>query len=419
MLTLGDSVMWGQGLFDENKFSHGVKRWLEQDKGIAGVDLKVMAHSGATITVDSNKDKDPSWLCMDGEIPRSNPTITKQVSLAAEYYCGQKIPLEDVDLILLNGGINDVDKLKFLRVTTRVGRIRNMASQYCDIEMKKLLYYVASTYPNARIIVTGYFPLITCSTPPATIPYLVMEALGLKEPPPPAMVKLVEKSIPQGEEPKDYCTSLHPILRRLSLLSEAWRRESDAAFCRAVRWINQTKPWAGRVNPSSLCVAPGKPPNVNVGNPTFELCTDPLLAGVPVSQNRVFFAPPDFKNQNGYGVPTTSYLWKLISTDDPIPCTSGLLKPTQSLAITGDELHNKRPCWCCEAHEKNNIVCIRAGTFHPNREGAKAYRDAIVKELGKVYADTGWGDMQWGTATSPSSDHETTGEECTKPPCSN
>ena len=200
MLTLGDSVMWGQGLLDKNKFSHLVKKWLVDTKGIAGVDLKVMAHSGATITVDSKKDRDPKWVCMDGEVPRHNPTITKQVSLAAEYYCGQNIPLEDVDLILLNGGINDLNKLKLLQVTTRVGDIRNMASEYCDIEMKKLLYYVASTFPNARIIVTGYFPLITCSTPPATIPILIMEALGMAQPPRRQMIELVEKSIPTGEE---------------------------------------------------------------------------------------------------------------------------------------------------------------------------------------------------------------------------
>jgi hypothetical protein len=419
MLTLGDSVMWGQGLLDENKFSHRVKRWLERDKGIAGVDLKVMAHSGATITKDIERDKDPKWICMDGEINRSNPTITKQVSLAAQYYCSRSIPLEDVDLILLNGGINDIGALTFMRVTTNVTRIRRTASEYCDIEMKKLLYYAASTFPNARIVVTGYFPLVTCSTPPETVPYLIMEALGLRGPAPKKIIETVVKLIPQGEEPKDHCKGLHPIIRKLSLLSETWVKESNAALCRAAKWINKTKPWAGKVDPASLCVAPSRPPDVDVGDPTFELCTDPLLAGVPVSRNRVFFAAPDFKNQNGYGVPTTSYLWKLIPNKDPIPCTSGLLKGTQRLVITEDELHNNRPCWCCEAHEKNNIVCIRAGTFHPNREGAMAYTDAIVKELGKVYAGTGWGDIQWGTTPPPQSDHTTTGAGCLKVHCPN
>jgi lysophospholipase L1-like esterase len=418
MLALGDSVMWGQGLLDENKFSHLVKKWLVEDKSIAGVDLKVMAHSGASISVDSDMDKDSKWRCMDGEIPRHNPTITKQVSLAAEYYCGQKIPLEDVDLILLDGGINDIDKRKFFRVSTRVGRIRNMASQYCDVEMKKLLYYLASTFPNARIIVTGYFPLITCSTPPATIPHLVMEALGLKQPPPPQIIELVEKSIPKDDaEPKDYCKGLHPILRRLSLLSEAWRRESNAAFCRAAKWINETRPWTGKVNPALACAAPSAPPKVALPPATLELCADPLLAGAPVSRNRVFFAPPEFRNQNGYGVPTTSYLWKLVPNKDPIPCTDGFLKEAQRRIISEDELHDNRPCWCCEAGEKNDVFCVRGGAFHPNTLGAKAYRDAIVKELGKVYADTGWGDAQWGTAPPSPSDHSTTGVACQKIPC--
>jgi hypothetical protein len=325
--------------------------------------------------------------------------------------------LEEVDLIILDGGINDLDKVKFLRVTTRVARIRKMASAYCDIEMKKLLYYVASTFPNARIIVTGYFPLITCSTPPTTIPYLIMEALGLKHPASAKVIEAVRRIIPQDEEPKDYCAGLHPILRRLSLLSEAWRRESDAALCRAVKWVNETKPWAGRVNPSTPCVAPSRPPDVDLPDPTFELCTDPLLAGEPVSRNRVFFAAPDFKAQHGYGVPATSYLWKLIPNQDPIPCIGGLLKGTQRLVITDDELHDRRPCWCCEAHKKHDIACIRAGAFHPNIAGARAYKDAIIKELGKVYADTGWGNVQWGTAPPPSPEHVTAGDKCTVLSC--
>lgn len=417
MLTLGDSVMWGQGLLDKNKFSHLVKKWLVDDKGIAGVDLKVMAHSGATITVDNKKDTDPRWACMDGEVPRHNPTITKQVSLAAEDYCGQNIPLEEVDLILLNGGINDIDKLKLLQVTTSIGRVRNMASEYCDREMKKLLYYVASTFPNARIIVTGYFPLITCSTPPATIPILIMESLGLRQPAPRQLIELIEKSIPMGEEPKDYCKDLHPILRRLSLLSEAWRRESNASYCRAVRWINETLPWTGRVNHPPLCTAPSAPPKVELPPASFELCNEPLLAGAPVSKNRVFFAPPEFKNQNGYGVPTTSYLWQLVGNEDPIPCTDGPLRRIQRRVITEDELNDERPCWCCEARKKNNITCIRAGAFHPNRGGALAYRDAIVKELGKVYAETGWGDVQWGAAPATLPDH-TISEKCKRRNCS-
>lgn len=435
MLTLGDSVMWGQGLLEKDKFSHQVKKWLEQDKGIAGVDLKVMAHSGATITVGSNLDNDPTFRCMDGEINRSNPTIIKQVRFAAEDYCRQNIPLEDVDLILLNGGINDVDKLtifgglelkkvKVLRVRTSVAQIQTLASTYCDMEMRKLLSYVAATFPNARIVLTGYFPIITCATPRWALAHLILQALGLMKLPSEKLVELMQTGITESdEEPANFCQDhdLGPLHRRLSVLSEAWRRESDAALCRAAKWINETTPWVTRVNPTAPCVLPGKPPEA-VGKKTLELCSDPLLTGMPVSQNRVFFARPEFKEENGYGA-ANSFLWQLVPnpTNDPIPCVTGVLKHVQGLVVNEDVLQDKRPCWCCEAGGKfkNNLACIRAGAFHPNDKGALAYRDAVVKELEKVYADTGWAGVNWGTALPSSSDHRTPGTACTAISCPN
>lgn len=427
--------MWGQGLLEKDKFSHQVKKWLEQDKGIAGVDLKVMAHSGATITVGSNLDNDPTFRCMDGEINRSNPTIIKQVRFAAEDYCRQNIPLEDVDLILLNGGINDVDKLtifgglelkkvKVLRVRTSVAQIQTLASTYCDMEMRKLLSYVAATFPNARIVLTGYFPIITCATPRWALAHLILQALGLMKLPSEKLVELMQTGITESdEEPANFCQDhdLGPLHRRLSVLSEAWRRESDAALCRAAKWINETTPWVTRVNPTAPCVLPGKPPEA-VGKKTLELCSDPLLTGMPVSQNRVFFARPEFKEENGYGA-ANSFLWQLVPnpTNDPIPCVTGVLKHVQGLVVNEDVLQDKRPCWCCEAGGKfkNNLACIRAGAFHPNDKGALAYRDAVVKELEKVYADTGWAGVNWGTALPSSSDHRTPGTACTAISCPN
>ena len=49
MLVLGDSIMWGQGLRDEEKFSSRVKCWL-QEKTNREVKLHVEAHSGAVIS---------------------------------------------------------------------------------------------------------------------------------------------------------------------------------------------------------------------------------------------------------------------------------------------------------------------------------------------------------------------------------
>src|SRR5712671_1604590 len=48
MLVLGDSIMWGQGLRPEEKFSWRIKCWL-QEKTNRAVTQTVFAHSGALI----------------------------------------------------------------------------------------------------------------------------------------------------------------------------------------------------------------------------------------------------------------------------------------------------------------------------------------------------------------------------------
>ena len=57
ILVLGDSVMWGQGLKDEHKFSFKVRDWICARRHVAGrcenaddVQVHVEAHSGAVIT---------------------------------------------------------------------------------------------------------------------------------------------------------------------------------------------------------------------------------------------------------------------------------------------------------------------------------------------------------------------------------
>jgi hypothetical protein len=49
MLVLGDSVMWGQGLREEEKFYTKVKEALEREIVCRRVNLRVLAHSEATI----------------------------------------------------------------------------------------------------------------------------------------------------------------------------------------------------------------------------------------------------------------------------------------------------------------------------------------------------------------------------------
>jgi hypothetical protein len=92
-----------------------------------------------------------------GEIPSWFPTILTQV----EQYRGPPDP-NNVNLILLSGCINDVGATtKLLEDQLSHNEIVRDVYNACYTDMKTLLQKVSSKFPNAVIIVTGYFPAIS------------------------------------------------------------------------------------------------------------------------------------------------------------------------------------------------------------------------------------------------------------------
>ncbi|HEX8737973.1 MAG TPA: twin-arginine translocation signal domain-containing protein, partial [Pyrinomonadaceae bacterium] len=86
MLILGDSIMWGQGLLEEQKFWYLTKEWLRRQTG-RNVAHHLEAHSGATI-LWRNDQKYPRdrLTTFNGELNISTPTVEQQVTSAFKYY---------------------------------------------------------------------------------------------------------------------------------------------------------------------------------------------------------------------------------------------------------------------------------------------------------------------------------------------
>jgi hypothetical protein len=72
IVVFGDSVTWGQGLLDTEKFSTIVGTRL----GVPVEHITMLAHSGAVIGVGIN----PEVPAQPGEVPRPYPTILQQVN---------------------------------------------------------------------------------------------------------------------------------------------------------------------------------------------------------------------------------------------------------------------------------------------------------------------------------------------------
>ena len=162
MLVVGDSLIWGQGLEEKDKIYTLTKDWLQTELG-KNVNLKVKAHSGATIFLPDNEAK----LLQKGEIaetrtfyPEVNlsfPTLKAQIENAQNEY---QTP-ENVNLVLLTGGIGGITGAGVLNPFGNNKILQNDIKKYCNEEMFHFLEYSANVFPNALFTVIGYFPILS------------------------------------------------------------------------------------------------------------------------------------------------------------------------------------------------------------------------------------------------------------------
>lgn len=144
ILTVGDSVCWGQGLKEEHKFDF----LIAQAKSLM---LTRVAHSGAVIGTSN----DSATEIEQGEIPVSWPSVWQQVLAEKDW--------SQVEIALLNGGINDVSLTRILNPAVQAKQVADLVNQFCNIGMQDLLLATAGklTLPNARIAVVGYYPIFS------------------------------------------------------------------------------------------------------------------------------------------------------------------------------------------------------------------------------------------------------------------
>ena len=165
IVVFGDSVTWGQGLLPEEKFHSMVQA------AIPNAESMMLAHSGATIGVGVPTTE----AAVDGEVPTAYPTVMQQVGAF-------DVAPEAVDLVLINGGLNDINFRFVLNPLTDSAHLKDRIRQHCFLDMKTLLETVVAkfTKPSARIIVTSYFPILSHQTHlPRVEAFLAVHGLAL------------------------------------------------------------------------------------------------------------------------------------------------------------------------------------------------------------------------------------------------
>lgn len=165
LVVLGDSVTWGQGHLDQNKFAN-----LVADR--RQLTVRMHAHSGATIGVgDTNQGG-----CQP-EAPNHYPTILQQLAACAD-------DPSQTGLVVLDGGINDISVETILNPFTSDNYLRNVTRRYCGDDMVTLINAVLAKFTDAatKIVLTSYFPVFSAKSDFDQVTYF-LAGRGIAPPP--------------------------------------------------------------------------------------------------------------------------------------------------------------------------------------------------------------------------------------------
>ncbi len=170
LLVVGDSLIWGQGLEEKDKFYTLTAEWLRREAfgRPRTVNLKVKAHSGSTLKFhpeEAEKYRRAGKTEDDGFKPEVNvgfPSSWKQIENAANEYRSER--RRGADLVLICGGITDITAARVFDPRGNDQELRAEIRKYCRDDMFDVLAFAAEKNPQAKLAVIGYFPTITANS---------------------------------------------------------------------------------------------------------------------------------------------------------------------------------------------------------------------------------------------------------------
>jgi lysophospholipase L1-like esterase len=344
MLVIGDSIMWGQGLREGEKFSSRVKCWL-QERTAREVKVHVEAHSGAVIS--GAAPAKPSFTAASGEVNLTTPTINDQLDSAIQFY---KDDRTSPSLILMNGCINDVGVKNLLAASTPLEDLRAQTRKSCGEDMQALLQRVRNSFPEAHVLVMGYYPVVSKQTDDNAFLRLLVKKLNNQRP---EARRLTDKEMRE----------------HLIAISDEWYKTSTASLMEAVSKTN---------------------------------------AAVPQTPPKAMFVEIQFGPEHVFAAPDT-LLWNFVFASTNV---SGFAKVIVLLSFgtaaykPNDHVRESRVKSCEQVFQKPKgikedkdqknarrdlfLICRYASLGHPNQWGALIYTEAIKGQLQPLIDKAGW-----------------------------
>lgn len=374
MVTLGDSIIWGQGLPESMKFRTLVVSWLQSQYGSSRkvVQWTTHAHSGAVsgwgiYPAETNGNDPDTWYSLhpssgygrgypyQGEVPFGYPSVSFQIGMTVNDLKSHGVDPANVDLVLFDGCINDLSVNNILNpglVETNVlagevangpNWVRTNTNRLCVTHMQSLLPQVLTQFPNAAVVMTGYFPIVSGQTDLFKLAEY-MTVLGLAGGAGPSVVGVVDGP----DAALEYLVGLPAATVAIAAsLRDLLVDRSQAFSTTAFNGLS------GLVNQANQGLA------------------------VP----RVALAWPNFSDDNAYAAPNT-YLFLL---EDFL---SDEIRGRKEQPPAGDwnapqGVAYYRAQECLVAHP-SDPTCYAAMVGHPNPQGAQAYAQAIISQLAGV-----------------------------------
>ena len=220
ILAVGDSIMWGQGLLTENKFVTKVRNALAAQLG-KEVTLSLRAHSGA-ITYQKSDNSVPEDRTYDGEVPADGPTISHQIRSAGSTTVPGQIVPSLIDLVLVDGCANNVGIRTVLTPEPKDDGLRELTRSVCGAGMTNILTEIVQLFPNAKVIVTGYYPYFSSESGLDKV-WAIAGVVGVFLPPDPLLTGLAASAAYRA---------------RITTRSAAFFQESNSSLQSAVDTVN-------------------------------------------------------------------------------------------------------------------------------------------------------------------------------------
>ena len=384
VVAMGDSVVWGNGLYDADTFMYNFGQNVADATG-RRVQVVYYAHSGARLYRVDDYTSTPYFDAQGnyiGDISSQRPTTEEQAKCAAHDY-------PQAEILVMDGCINEVGAtdialpfpLNFTNANEIVKGASDCGSHWPDFLQNQVL----NNFPKAAVIVLNYYQVVSDLSKPSEAKSGATGAAAGADPEQAALGQAVEML----DEKR-----LNLMKRSGKTTSQAWARIAQGsgrspASMRAEKRSEKVIDWSENslafLVTSQNCavaavnVANGAPgampcPEIASYQPSVPLNPPPPLA-VTQSSRTYLAAPKPYPWPASYSYGAADHhIWYL-----PIPA---------SREYDDHSEQEKR----CKAEfnlisVKDYFGCIWDPMAHPNRLGAESYRQTlfeVIKNAWKV-----------------------------------